>query len=90
MREVIIGTLRDFNGHLITSGIDKAEAFNNFFHSVFTVDDKQLLDFPHGSYAFMEMPHFTTQDVRDAILTCKSSYSCGPDGCPSKFLKLFP
>ena len=38
----------------------------------------------------MEMPHFTTAEVRDAILACKSSYSCGPDGCPSKFLKLFP
>ena len=47
-------------------------------------------DFPHGTGAFVEMLHFTTVELRDAILACKSSYSCGPDGYPSKLLKLFP
>ena len=84
-----ICTLRDFNGQLIISDTDKAEASNNFLLIVFTVDDKQLSDYPHCTDALMEMPQFTTEEVRDAILACKSSYSCGPDGCPSKFLKLF-
>ena len=85
-----INTSCDLNDQLIASDIDKAEAFNNFFHTVFTINDKQLLDFPHFTDALMEMPRFTTAEVRDAILASKSSYSCGPEGCQSKFLKLFP
>ena len=85
-----IDTFRDFNGPLIISDTDKAEAFNNFFYSVFTVDAKQMPDFSHRTNALLEMPHFTTAEVRDAILACTSSNSCGPDRCPSKLLKLFP
>ena len=85
-----IDTLRDLNGRLIASDFDKAEAFNNFFYTVFTVNDKQLPYFPRRTDALMKMQHFTTAEVRDAFLASKSSYSCGPDGCPSKFLKLFP
>ena len=80
-----LGTLRDSNGQLITSDIDKAEAFNNFFHSVCTFDDNQLPYFPHRTDALMEMSQFTTAEFRDAIF-----YSFGLDGCPSKSLKLFP
>ena len=75
-----INTFRDLNGQLITNDIDKAEIFNNFFHSVFTVNDKQMPDFTCRNDALMKMPQFyyrrgqrryfslTTAEVRDAIL----------------------
>ena len=62
----------------------------NSFLYISTVDDQELPDFPHRSDVLMEMPHFTTAKVRDVILACKSSYTYGPNGCPSKFLKLSP
>ena len=87
---VQIGPLRDVSGMLITNDRDKATTFNNFFHSVFTVDDNSAPAFALRTDAYMPMPIFTHNEVRVALCASKNSTSCGPDGCPAKFLKLFP
>ena len=38
----------------------------------------------------MPNPLFTVADVKRALTVTKSSTSCGPDGVPLLFLKMFP
>jgi len=74
----------------VVSDTDKAEAFNKFVHSVFTVDNNVVPEFARRTDANMDMPLFVPEEVRAVLLETKNSSACGPDGCPSKFLKLFP
>jgi exonuclease III len=85
-----MGPLRDHHGKPIISDFDKAEAFNHFFHSVFTIDDNNMPDFTRRTAANMDMPVFAPEEVRAVLLEAKNSNACGPDGCSSKFLKFFP
>ncbi len=85
-----LGPLRDPYGSPIITDFDKAEAFNKFFHSVFTIDDNNSPKFERRTAVDMDMPVFTTEEVKAVLLESKTISSCGPDGCPSKFLRLFP
>jgi hypothetical protein len=85
-----IGPIHAANGAILTSDSEKAEAFNRFFHSVFTEDDANCPDFACRTTTNMNMPHFTPDEIRAALAALKNSSSCGPDGCPTKILKLFP
>ena len=65
---------------------DKANAFNSFFHSVFSADDHVSPDFPLRTNVTMALPSFTSNEVRAVLLEAKKSRACGPNGCPSLFL----
>jgi hypothetical protein len=84
------GPLCDNLGTSITCDLDKAEAFNNFFHSVFTVDNNIMPDFAQRTAVNMDMTPFVPDEVRTVLKEASNSSACGPDGCPSKFLKKFP
>ncbi len=87
---VRLGPLSDPAGKLLSNDLDKAEIFNKFFQSVFTTDDNTIPVFDRRTAATMDMPVFSPDEVRMALLKSKNSSSCEPDGCPSKVLKLFP
>ena len=74
----------------IINDCDKANAFNSFFHSVFSADDHVSPDFPRRTNVTMALPSFTSNEVRAVLLEAKKSRACGPDGCPSLFLTMFP
>ena len=85
-----MGPIRDTHGMPIISDFDKAEAFNNFFHSVFTVDNNIMPEFARRTANNMKMPLFTPEEFRTVLKEAKNSRACGPDGCPTIFLKQFP
>ena len=85
-----MGPIRDTHDMPIISDFDKAEAFNNFFHSVFTVDNDIMPEFAHRAAVNMKMLLFTPEEVRMALKEAKNSRACDPNGCPSIFLKQFP
>ena len=86
----MICPLCDSNGQFVTNDYDKAELFNTFFHSVFTINNSVASKFEQHTDINMDMQIFTSNEVRATILAYKKFSSCGPDGCPAKFLKLFP
>ena len=85
-----LGHIRTAEGCLLTNDCEKAEAFNNYFHSAFTAVDYNCPAFASCTTANMNLPLFKPDEIRAALLASKSSSSCGPDGCPTKILKLFP
>ena len=82
--------MRDFTGYLLLSNYEIADALNTFFHSVFTTDDNYVPFFNQRTNTNMDVPTFNPDEVRAAIHASKNSNACGPDGCSSKFIKLFP
>ena len=42
------------------------------------------------TYSVIPNPIFTVADVKRTLMDTKSSTSCGPDGVPPLFLKMFP
>jgi hypothetical protein len=85
-----LGPIRDVSGIVHLSSEDKANALNNFFHSVFTQDDGNLPNFGLRTNKSMSLPLFEVNDVRRALTSMKNSNTSGPDDCPPCFLKLFP
>ena len=85
-----LGHIRTADGCLSTNDREKAEAFSNYFNIMFTADDDNCPAFASRTTANMNLPLFKTDEIRAALLASKSSSSCGPDGCPTKILKLFP
>ena len=85
-----IGPMKDTNGLLVENDLDKAELFNNFFHSVYISDDDNAPPFENRTNVIMPTPTFTRTDVKRALSESKNSSSCGPDGCPPLLLKKFP
>ena len=85
-----IGPIKDTNGLLVENDLDKAELFNDFFHSVYISDDDNAPPFENRTNVIMPTPTFTRADVKRALSESKNSSSCGPDGCPPLLLKKFP
>ena len=85
-----IGPIKATNGLLVENDLDKAELFNNFFHSVYISDDDNAPPFENRTNVIMPTPTFTRADVKKALSESKKSPSCGPDGCPPLLLKKFP
>ena len=85
-----IGPIKDINGLLVENDLDKAEFFNNFFHSVYISDDDNATPFDNRTNVIMPTPTFTSANVKKALSEYKNSLSCGPDECPPLFLKKFP
>ena len=84
-----IGPINNSCGHQVTDDSDKAEAFNDFFHSVYTHDDGTFPVFNKRTESIMPTPVLSVDEVRRVLMESKSSYACGPDGSPPIFLKKF-
>ena len=87
---VNIEPIKDNTNNLIDCDLGMAELFSKFFHSVYTLDDNSSPIFANRTYSVMPNPIFIVADVKRALMDTKSSTSCGPDGVPSLFLKMFP
>ena len=57
---------------------------------MYSPDTNILPDFASRTNANMSLPSFTSGKVRLALLEAKKSNACGPDGCPSLLLSMFP
>ena len=84
-----IPPLRDENGSLLFKDTDKAEALNNFFVSICTVDNKILPPFLHSlpQEQFVDLKNFSTSRVFSQLTKLQNGFSVGPDKLPSIFFK---
>jgi hypothetical protein len=85
-----LGHIRDPHGNFVANDVEKAEFFNKYFQSVFTVDNGDMPQFERRTDASMDFPVFTVDEVRAVLCHCPNTSSCGPDGCPSLILKHHP
>ncbi len=80
--------LTDETGELLLSKGEKAAAFNNYFTSVFTIDDGNRLNFP---LRLKENVHISVdlspEIVFKYLLKLPSKLSLGPDGLPPLVFK---
>ncbi len=78
--------IRRFDGTLAISDTDKAQVFNNFFASVFTVDDQLSPVLPARTNAALSSTEFPLLSVYNKLKSVRKSTSCGPDGVPNILL----
>ena len=81
-----IATLRD-QGQLISDSHGKAEILNHYFKSVFTKEDTTHAP-NKGTSPFPEMGNFTVTTAGVIKLLNEPAKAAGPDGLPSRVLKL--
>ena len=76
-----IGVLRDLNGHLITDSLDQANRFNDFFASVFTVDNDVIPSVKSRSPENVSLNniHFTAAGVLKVLKKMNVKSAGGPD-----------
>jgi len=86
-----VGPLKSVSGSLMTADHDKATILNNYFCSVFTLDDGSSPTFNRrvANNVSMNRIDITPNDVLKFIKKCKNGMSSGPDGIPQCFLKKF-
>ena len=84
-----IPTLLDTNGLAVTDCAQKAELFNNYFKSVFTVDDGVCPSLPSDSAptGLIRDILFNYDSVVKSVLKLKPKLTLDPDGLNSYFLK---
>jgi hypothetical protein len=73
------------NNELVTNDSDKAQAFNDYFASVFTVPTVPTANC--NGYVNVVSPDvcFSQTETYKALLSAKRSFSAGPDSIPSAF-----
>ena len=86
-----IAPLFDTNGNLITSEIEKANLLNDYFESVFTIDNGLLPEFstrfPPDSPKIIDDIKISPEIINRILLDLKSNSAAGPDNIPSIFYK---
>jgi hypothetical protein len=86
-----IAPLFDTNGNLITSEIEKANLLNDYFKSVFTIDNGLLPEFstrfPPDSPKIIDDIKISPEIINRILLDLKSNSAAGPDNIPSIFYK---
>jgi len=87
-----VAALKGDNGEFITNDSCKAEKLNNFFSSVFTVDNNVLPIFAAitantDNKDVMDDVDFSIDDVYKVLRQLKPKFSAGPDGYNAFFLK---
>ena len=76
------------DGSIITDSSMKADAFNDFFASVFTRDNGDCPDVSNRApNSSLDAISFTPHTVRSVLLKLKPTTSAGYDGIPNLFLK---
>ena len=72
--------------------VPKAEAFNAYFSTVFTVDDGSDVSVLRRSLSFhpsiIQSIEFNVEEVYNELRTLNCGKACGPDLLPSCLLKL--
>ena len=83
------GSLKDKNGNFIVNVKDKVDVFNEYFTSVFTIDNGVLPSFDSRVDSVTDLSHvtFTPQIIFDTLRVLKGNNSTGPDGIPNILLK---
>ena len=78
------------HGQLVSDGKSKSEVLNNYFKSVFTKEDLNKIPNKEGTTTFPTMEDFnvTTPGVEKILAGLNPSKAAGPDGLPSRLLKL--
>ena len=66
---------------------DKCSLLNNFFSSVFTIDNGRMPVIRNRTNLSLSDINFTETMIYEALSKLSSSYSSGPDGFPTIFLK---
>ena len=68
-----------YNSNCVSSDSDKAQMFNNYFYSVFSISDgSSVNDIDHQSSFFtLDEIHFSDSDVLDLHTTLDVSKACG-------------
>ena len=86
-----IGTLKDKDGNLITTEVDKANTLNDFFASVYTKEDcENIPDLKENSKSKgLSIPEVrvTPLVVENKLKELDASKAQGPDGIPPRVLK---
>jgi hypothetical protein len=82
-----IAPLRNFDGNLVTGDSERAALLNNYFCSVFTVDDGIIntSSLSASAVASAALPVFTPSLVQKHIKQLKTGSDSGPDGLPAIF-----
>ena len=82
---------RNANGNeeLCYEDVDKANCLNDFFTSVSTVDDSNIIlpPFQLVTESFIDNVHILRTDIEDIISTLDSNKAAGPDLVSHKLLK---
>ena len=80
------------NDENLTEDSNKAEAFNAYFSSVFTVDDGSDIPGLRESLSIhpsiIDSIQFTVKDVFEELISLQCDKACGPDLLPARLLKL--
>jgi len=79
--------LTKISGDICSDNFSMSCLLNDYFTSVFTVDDENLPDFPVKSLQSLENLLFDEENVRLALKKIKPSISSGPDGISAFLLK---
>ena len=85
-----IAPLKDHSGDILFSDVEKAELLNQYFVSVFTVDDGNIPPFksrlPSSSPGINDI-NTSPAAVRRVLGSLKSNSAAGPDGIPAIFYR---
>ena len=85
-----IAPLHDASGNSLTSDQDKTNLLNEYFRTVFTVDDNLLPNFPNclpDSVTGICDISTSTQIISKIIRKLKNNSAAGPDGLPPIFYR---
>jgi hypothetical protein len=85
-RPTTIPALLVDSNHVTTCDIVKAQIFNKYFSSVFTLDNGQLPVTEDKYVTEVNSVVFTETTVKNALSKLSNTYSSGPDGFPSVFV----
>ena len=82
-----IPCLKTMDGRTITSDFEKANLFNEYFHSVFTADDGRALPAKTVNFPKLSNMTFPPELVYNYLRSLKNNHSSGVDNIPSLFFK---
>ena len=80
-----MGPLKRPDGKTAINDTERADLFNNFFHSIFVPDDGNTPSFRPRTDKAMPTSIFSVTDIRKSLTASSTSISCGPDGIPLYF-----
>ncbi len=76
-------------GALITSAKEKALALNEYFQSVFTVENDQIPQLPQTNHPTIPDLHISANGIQKLLSNLNASKASGPDSIPARILKQF-
>ena len=85
-----VSSLLKEDGKLTTNDLEKSEVLNDFFGSVFTVEDKSDIPIFNPNKpinSFVNTVNITVDDMSNALSSLKINKSPGPDGLHPRVLK---